>query len=91
MGGLWEMELGSAPKASVSAAPYVHGGAGSMTSCGCLRHTRKKIRQSGGEDGEVVKESIFSSNTPEERVWEGREGERGVEGGREGVERGREG
>lgn len=38
-----EKVLESAPKTSVSAVPYVHGGSGLMTSCECLRHTRKNI------------------------------------------------
>lgn len=83
MGALWEMELESAPKISVSAVPYVHGGSGLMMSCACLRHTRKNIWQS--PDGErqtpreLVKESIFSSKTPEERVCSG-DTERETEG-----------
>lgn len=66
------MELESAPKISVSAVPYVHGGSGLMTSCECLRHTRKNIWQS--RDGELqtprelLKESILSSKTPDEAV-----------------------
>lgn len=42
-GALSVMEVGSAPITSVSAVPYVHGGSGSMTSCVCLRQTRKKM------------------------------------------------
>lgn len=64
--------LESAPKTSVLAFPYVHGGSGLMTSCECLRHTRKNMWQS--RDGErqtlreLVKESTLSSKTPADSV-----------------------
>lgn len=72
MGSLSEMELESASKTSVNASPYVHGGSGLITFCECLRHTRKKIRQSSDfwpqMPLELVKESILSSKTPAVRA-----------------------
>lgn len=72
MGALWEMVLASASMISVSSVPYVHGGSGLITSCECLRHTRKKIWQLWDEERQMpreeAKESIFSSKTPEERA-----------------------
>lgn len=53
----------------------MHGGSGLMTSWECLRHTRKNIWQfcdcERQTPPELVKESIFSSKTPEERVYGG--------------------
>lgn len=57
----------------------MHGGSGLMTSWECLRHTRKNIWQfcdcERQTPPELVKESIFSSKTPEERLCGGREAE----------------
>lgn len=73
MGALLAMELGSALKMSVSPLPYVHGGSADITSCECLRHTRKKMRQSWESlhtPPWLAYECTFSSNTPDASACE---------------------
>lgn len=75
MGALPEMEPGSAGSVALLAFPYVHGGSGLMTLCECLRHMRKKMRQSRFWSQmlrELLKVWTFSSNTAlVERTWMG--------------------
>lgn len=74
IGALLAMELGSTLKMSVSPEPYVHLGSADITSCECLRHTRKKMWQSCEflhTPPGLVNECTFSSNTPDESTsWD---------------------